>query len=354
MKKDIEIKYDIELNRRLKELPDFATDFILSLEDSTSIRTRIAYCKDLSIYLRFILNEVIINPTKDIVGLSVDDIRDIEEKDIRNFLSYLNDYTVEYVSTGGNMVKQSYSNSQQGKNRKIATLRTLYSYLLRHYGLTDPTKYINIKINEKVEIKNSLDGKEIDELVKIILSDLSGVSERQKLFHKKLKYRNANIILLLSYTGIRVSELVSLDIPDIDIDAGTFVITRKGGDQEIAYLPEEIIFHLRDYLEQRKSILDVNLPYRNALFLSNRKSRLSERQINTMLDKYASIVGLTKVTPHTLRRSFGMALYNQTGDIQLTADSLGHSTTETTRRYYAKPNEERKKKILGKFAYSQE
>nr|WP_276536723.1 tyrosine-type recombinase/integrase [Tissierella carlieri] len=252
------------------------------------------------------------------------------------------------------MVKQSYSNSQQGKNRKIATLRTLYSYLLRHYGLTDPTKYINIKINEKVEIKNSLDGKEIDELVKIILSDLSGVSERQKLFHKKLKYRNANIILLLSYTGIRVSELVSLDIPDIDIDAGTFVITRKGGDQEIAYLPEEIIFHLRDYLEQRKSILDVNLPYRNALFLSNRKSRLSERQINTMLDKYASIVGLTKVTPHTLRRSFGMALYNQTGDIQLTADSLGHSTTETTRRYYAKPNEERKKKILGKFAYSQE
>jgi len=351
LKKDIEIKYDIELNRRLKELPDFATEFIQSLEENTSIKTRIAYCKDLSIYLRFLLNEMQISNKQAIIGLTIDDIKDINEKNIREYLSYLNHYTVEYVSIGGKKITQSYSNSQQGKNRKIATLRTLYSYLSRLYGLTDPTKHINIKVNEKVEIKNSLNGLEVDNLVKIVLSDLSGTSERKKVFHQKLKYRNANIILFLAYSGIRVSELVSLDIQDIDIEEETFVVTRKGGDQEILYLSEEIIPYLKDYLEERKSIIDVYLPYKNALFLSSRKSRISTRQVTTMINDYASLAGLPEVTPHTLRRSFGMAFYNQTKDIQLTADVLGHSTTETTRKFYAKPEEERKKRTLKKFVY---
>lgn len=351
MKKDIEVKYDMELNRRLKELPDFATDFIQTLEDSTSIRTRIAYCKDLSIYLRFLLNELNIASKDEIIDLTVDDIKDIQEKDIRYFLSYLNHYTVEYKSSTGNLIKQIYSNSQKGKNRKIATLRTLYTYLSRIYGLVDPTQHINIKINEKAEIKNSLNASDIDKLVRTVLGDLSGASERQKIFHKKLKYRNANIILFMAYTGIRVSELVSLDIQDINIDEGTFVISRKGGDQEILYISNEILPYLRDYIQKRKLVLDVDVEYKNALFLSSRKKRISSRQVSEILNRYAHMSGLDSVTPHTLRRSFGMAIYNQTGDIQLTADLLGHSTTETTRKFYAKPEEERKRRTLSGFVY---
>lgn len=351
MKKDIEIKYDIELNRRMKELPDFATEFIQSLEDNTSIRTRIAYCKDLSIYIRFLSTELEIALKKSIIDLTIDDIRDIKEKDIRSFLSYLNHYTVEYLSTSGNKVKQSYSNSQQGKSRKIATLKTLYNYLSRTYNIEDPTKHINIKISEKTEIKNSLNGKEIDNLIKIILSDLTGVSEKQKNYHKKLKHRNANIILMLAYTGIRVSELVALDINDIDIKEGTFIVTRKGGDQELMYLSNEIIPYLSDYLDNRKLILDIKTEYNNALFLSSQKNRISTRQVGTIVNKYSSYIGLTNISPHSLRRSFGMAFYNQSEDIQLTADILGHSTTETTRKFYAKPAEERKRRNLQKFNY---
>lgn len=352
LKKDIEIKYDIELNKKLKELPDFASDFIQSLEDCTSIRTRIAYCKDLSIYLRFLVSELNITPKKAILDLRIDDIRLISEKDIRLFLSYLNNYTVKYISTGGNEVTQTYSNSQQGKNRKIATLRTLYTYLSRIYEVTDPTKHINIKLNDKVEIKDSLNGVEIDKLVEVVLSDLSGQSEREMLFHKKLKYRNANIILLLAYTGIRISELANLDINDIDIKEGTFIVSRKGGDQERLYLSDEIVSSLSDYIEARKLVLDVNIECKNALFISSRKTRLSTRQISEVLSKYGKLAGLEEITAHTLRRSFGMALYNQTKDIQLTADVLGHSTTETTRKFYAKPEEKRKEKTLKGFNFS--
>lgn len=369
LKKDIGIKYEMDLNNKLRDLPDFITDYIESLENNTSIRTRIAYCKDLSIYLRFLLNELKKASVGAIVDLTIEDINDITEKDIRMFLKYLTMYTVEYISTGGKLVKQTYKNEEQGKSRKIAALRSFYAYTCRVYNdnvdiinqgkmdedkipkLIDPTKYIDIKMNEKVEIKNSLNGVEIDKLVETVLGDLSGSSEREKLFHQKLQYRNANIILLFAYTGIRVSELANLDYTDINTEEGIFVVSRKGGDQEILYLSEEIIPYLRDYIEDRKLVLDVNIECKNALFISSRKSRLSTRQIAEIISKYSSKAGLDDITPHTLRRSFGMALYNQTKDIQLTADVLGHSTTETTRKFYAKPEEARKQKTLKNFIY---
>jgi len=354
MKKDIEIKYELELNKKLKELPDFATEFIQSIEYNSSIRTRIAYCKDLNIYLRFLIEELDIASVKAVKELRIDDIRDISEKDIRAFLSYLNHYTVKYVNNAGNTITQTYSNSQQGKNRKVATLKSFYTYLSRVYDIHDPTRHINIKLNEKVELKNSLNSDEIDRLVATVLGDLTGESEKKKSFHQRLKYRNANMILILAYTGIRISELNELDINDINLDEGTFIVTRKGGDQEIMYIPDEILPHLRDYIEQRKGMLDVNVDYRNALFLSTHKNRMSTRQIREVISGYAKIAGFDNISPHSLRRSFGMAFYNQTGDIQLTADILGHKSTEVTRKHYSKPSEQRKRLFSRKFQYNKE
>lgn len=353
MKKDIEIKYEIELNRKLKDLPDFATDFIQNLEENSSIRTRIAYCKDLNIYLRFLVDELGIGCSKSILELTTEDIKDIIEKDVRGFLSYLNHYTVDYISTAGNKVSQVYSNSQQGKNRKIATLRTFYNYLSRIYDIDDPTKHINIKLNEKVEIKNSLSSDEIDNLVATVLGDLSGSSERKKVFHKRLKYRNANIILLFAYSGIRISELNALDINDISINEGTFIVTRKGGDQEKLYISDEILPYLKDYIEERKRVLDVNIDYKDALFLSTQKKRISTRQIREILKNYSKIAGYDNITPHSLRRSFGMSLYNQSGDIQLTADVLGHKSTDITKKHYSTATEERLRTTLKGFAYKE-
>jgi len=354
MKKDIEIKFEMELNRRLKELPDFATDFVQSIEDSSSIRTRIAYTKDVTIYLRFLLEELSVAACEAIEGLRIDDIKDISEKDIRSFLSYLNHYTVKYVNKAGNTITQTYSNSQQGKNRKVATLRSFYAYLSRVHEVHDPTRHINIKVNERVELKNSLNSDEIDKLVATVLGDLTGESEKKKAFHQRLKYRNANMILILAYTGIRISELNELDINDINLDEGTFIVTRKGGDQEIMYIPDEILPYLRDYIEQRKGMLDVNIDYRNALFLSTHKKRMSTRQIREVISGYAKIAGFDNISPHSLRRSFGMAFYNQTGDIQLTADILGHKSTEVTRKHYSKPSEQRKRLFSRKFQYNKE
>lgn len=352
MKKDIEIKLNQELKNRLIGLPEVAIDFILSLSDKSSIRTQIAYSKDLRIFFLFLLNELRIADKKNIVDLEIDDIKDITEKDIRMFLDYLDYYTVEYESRAGKKVKQSFSNSREGKARKLATLHSFYNYITRrNRDIVDPTKYIDIKLNEKVDIKNTLTGGEIDRLVRIILEDLNLFDKRELKHHQKHKYRNATMILMLGYTGIRVSELVQLDINDINLKEKTFVVTRKGGDQERLYFPDEIVSTMSYYLEIRKSVKDIDSLNKDALFLSNRKQRISTRQVRNVLEKYGDKAELKYITPHTFRRSFGMALYNSTGDIQLTADILGHATTETTRKFYAKPTEERKKKVLKNFKY---
>lgn len=352
MKKDIEIKLNKELQSRLEELPEMAIDFILSLSNNSSIRTQIAYSKDLRIYFLFLLNELEVSDKKNIAELELEDIKNISEKDIRMFLDYLNYYIVEYESRAGKKIKQSFSNSREGKARKLATLHSFYDYITKdNKHIIDPTKHIDIKLNEKVDIKDTLSGDEIDRLVKVILEDLELIDERELKHHQRYKYRNATMILMLGYTGIRVSELVQLDIDDIDLKERTFIVTRKGGDQERLYFPDEIVSTLFYYLEIRKSANNVDNLNKNALFLSNRRQRISTRQVRNVLEKYGEKAGLNNITPHTFRRSFGMALYNSTGDIQLTADILGHATTETTRKFYAKPTEERKRKTLKNFSY---
>ena len=87
MKKDLEIKYSKELQKRLSELPEMAIDFILSLSNNSSIRTQIAYCKDLRLYFLFLLNELEITNKDNITELDIDDISNVTEKDIRMFLT---------------------------------------------------------------------------------------------------------------------------------------------------------------------------------------------------------------------------------------------------------------------------
>lgn len=351
MKKDIEIKLNHELQNRLRKLPEMAIDFILSLDNNSSIRTQIAYCKDLNIYFNFLLNELDLCNKKNISDMNIDDIKEVTEKDIRMFLDYLNYYTVEYKSKTGKTVKQGFSNSREGKARKLATLHSFYDYLTRNHKINDPTKHIDIKLNDKVEIKNSLKGDEVDKFVETILYDLNINNERELKFHKKTKCRNATIVLFLAYTGIRISELVQLDIDDIDLKEKTYIVTRKGGDQEKLYLPDKIVPHLENYLNQRLNVANIDSDSKNALFLSNRKQRINDRTVREMLNKYGEKIELNNVTPHTFRRTFGMAFYNATKDIQLTADVMGHATTETTRKFYAKPEEERKRRTLKNFKY---
>ncbi|HEY8419327.1 MAG TPA: tyrosine-type recombinase/integrase, partial [Clostridia bacterium] len=135
--------------------------------------------------------------------------------------------------------------------------------------------------------------------------------------------------------GIRISELVGLNIEDIDFDSNAFTVIRKGGNSTILYFSDEVAAALKKYLEQRLNLEDVPKEER-ALFLSIQNKRISVRAVQNLVTKYARIVSpLKKITPHKLRSTFGTELYRATGDIYIVADVLGHSDVNTTKKHYA-------------------
>jgi len=356
MKKDRKIKLEKEKYRRLKEMPDFIADFIQHHENKFSIMTQISYIKCYTIFLEYLLELPEFKHRKSIRDITLEDLKVLTTRDIRHFLSYLTSYTKTFKRKDGMEVTQTFTNDDKGKSTKLAALHTLYNWFSKEgYDIEDITKHIEIKIKEKQDIKNSLNGKEIDRFVDIIINDVNIENERKLKFHKRLKFRDLTILLILAFTGIRISELVDLDISDINTEYGALIVTRKGESQQKLYIPDRIVSTIEEYIEQRKKVEDVPTEYKEALFLSSQKKRIHPRTVRYMLEKYKERAGIDiKVTPHTLRRSFAMRFYNDTGDIQLTADQLGHKTTETTRKFYAKPEEERRKRIMKNFDYRTE
>ena len=187
---------------------------------------------------------------------------------------------------------------------------------------------------------------EIDEVARMLDAVETGemMTERQKRYNDSVRARDLAILTLFLGTGIRVSELVGLDLDDLDFALNSFIVTRKGGNQAILYFPEEVASVLQAYLAHRREMTP--LPgHENALFLSMQNKRISVRAVQVMVKKYALQVAPLKkrLSPHKLRSTFGTNLYHETGDIYLVADVLGHSDVNTTRRHYAAMSDDRRR-----------
>ena len=170
------------------------------------------------------------------------------------------------------------------------------------------------------------------------------LSGRQQTYNAHTRKRDLAILTLFLGTGIRVSELVGINIEDLDFDLGGFMVTRKGGAQVILYFPDEVAEVLADYLKERRQMTP-QPGHENALFLSLQNRRISVRAVQIMVKKYASIAAPLKkhLSPHKLRSTFGTNLYHETGDIYLVADVLGHADVNTTRRHYAAMTDDRRR-----------
>jgi len=143
--------------------------------------------------------------------------------------------------------------------------------------------------------------------------------------------RDRVIIELFLGTGIRLQELVNLDIENIDLDAKHLRVRAKGGVPQVKFLKSNLRSLLRSYLTQRRHWGDEECP---ALFLSNRGERLCERQVARRLQYWLEAAGIhKKLSPHGLRHTFATHLYSRTGNILVVQRALGHQDLSTTQIY---------------------
>ena len=144
-------------------------------------------------------------------------------------------------------------------------------------------------------------------------------------------------------TGVRVSELVGLNIGDVDFKNNGIRILRKGGNEMIVYFGQEVEKAVTDYLELSRNGITPVAGHEEALFLSGQRKRISVDAVEKMVKKYASAVSVKTITPHKLRSTYGTALYRETRDIYLVADVLGHADVNTTKKHYAKLSDARRR-----------
>ena len=317
-----------------KELPPFATTFFRGIEPYTASRTRIAYAIDLKVFFEYIINTNPLYKDKSVHELEFDILTKLQASDIEEFLEYLK----YYVTSDGKEI----TNSESGIKRKLSALRSFYNYFHTHKIINEnPTLQVRMpKLHEKNIIR--MDANEVVDFLDTVENG-NKLSKNQMIFHKKTKIRDLALTTLLLGTGIRVSECVGLNIKDVDFNNDRINITRKGGYESFVYFGEEVRNALLDYMREREKAIPES-GHENALFLSNRMKRISVRNVEVLVKKYAESTALTKkITPHKLRSTYGTQLYKETGDIYLVADVLGHKDVNTTKRHYAALEEERRR-----------
>lgn len=324
------------LRNLLKELPEFCNEYFRGIEHTTSILTRINYAYDLRIFFNFLTREIEDFMELSPCQLSVEHLNKLKAVHIEKFLEYLT-----YYRNPSNP-EQERENNQSGKSRKLAAVRSLLSYFFKKEKIDrNIADLIDMpKIHEKPIIR--LD---VDEVARLLDAVESGenLTKTQQRYHKYTRSRDLAILTLLLGTGIRISECVGLNISDFNFDSNGFKVTRKGGDQVILYFGDEVRQALLQYLEERKNIEPLR-GHEDAMFLSLQRRRISHRALQNLVKKYASIVTpLKNITPHKLRSTYGTTLYQETGDIYLVADVLGHKDVNTTRKHYAAISDDKRR-----------
>lgn len=333
----------LKLRELINELPGFCREFFIGIEPTTSIRTRIAYAYDLNMFFQYLFDYSSHFKNK-ISSVTLQDLELVDSTDIESFLEYLN----FYVKTDEKHpdLTLEFSNKNRSKARKLSSIRSLYRYFYKRKKIkVNPAAFVDMpKIGEKPIIRL-----EVDEVARLLdeVESGEGLTKTQIKYQKYTKKRDLAILTLFLGTGIRVSELVGINISDIDFNINGFKITRKGGSQVVLYFSDEVRSAICDYLDERKNINP--LPgYEDALFLSLQKKRISVRNVQTLVKKYTyQVTSMKNISPHKLRSTYGTNLYRETGDIYLVADVLGHKDVNTTRKHYAAIDDD-KRRMAGK------
>ena len=325
----------LKLREVLDTLPQFARDYFRAVDATTTTRTRISYAYDIRIFFQFLVTQ---NPSLEgvrIQDLPVEILDDVKALDIEEYMEYLK----LYEDNGDKRI----TNGERGLKRKISALRSFYAYYFRREMIkTNPTLLIDMpKIHEKAIIR--LDPDEVASLLEYVESCGENLTGQKKVYYEKTKERDLALITLFLGTGIRVSECVGLDIEDVDFKNNAIKVTRKGGNEMFVYFGAEVEKALKTYLTVREGITPV-AGHEHALFYSTQRKRISVKAVENLVKKYTrSITTSKKITPHKLRSTYGTNLYQETGDIYLVADVLGHKDVNTTRKHYAAMDEQRRR-----------
>ncbi len=341
-------RYYERIEEKVKELPWYVGEYIDKRRRRLSSTSLLNYCHDYIIFFDWILAEGYFRGKRNEVPLEL--LESLTVQQVEDFLSFL---------------EFKLNNKQLTINRKLSALKSLFYYLQNIAETAELKPYIGRNVMAKMElntlkedqetIANRIEGKILRgdeyEQFRHFVAHVYGIKhkENKKIynFHKKNSIRDTAIISLILGSGLRLSEVVGIDIEDIDWKKNTVKVTRKGNKEQYVYFSEQAMLDLRDYMQIRNQIYrpDKNI---KALFVAltmgpkGTNRRLSERSIEKIVEKYAKSFGKPALSVHKLRHSFATRYHIENNDIPKLRRQLGHSSVQTTMIYTHLTNDELK------------
>ena len=317
----------------LEKNPDFLNSFLqysLTYKNKSSESVN-QYNSDLTMFLRYIKYRFQLSNEKELTNIVIKDftleqLSRIKPEDIKMFVSYLSINRKCGPATCA---------------RKISTIRIFFKYLTVTEKLLkeNPAQYLETpKLNKRLP-------KYLTESESFKLLDVSYSDD-----NNQNKTRDFAIITLFLNCGLRLSELVGINISDIKFDEKRMTVIGKGNKERTIYLNDSCINAIKEYLKDRpkEGVKKDNKNSDKALFLSSYRQRISKRTVENIVSKELARAGLdtTKYSTHKLRHTAATLMYQKGHvDIRTLKELLGHESISTTEIYTHVANEQIKNAI---------
>ena len=294
----------------LEDCPDYLESFLVNLKvvKDRADRTEEAYYIDLRTFLRYLKLK---NNLADVNS----DWHEIKIKDIP--LTIIKSFTLNDAYQYLRFLKDERGNSTASRARKTSALKQFYTYLHKKAKLIDENPLIDLELPR---VKNKLPK---------YLSLEESLSLLQNI-DSKFKERDYCIILLFLNCGMRLSELVGLNLNDFSKDNRSLRLFGKGSKERIVFLNDLCIDAIDDYLRVRPPVDS------SAMFLSANKTRISKRRVQQIVEESLKRSGLGNlgITTHKLRHTAATIMYQHGNvDTLVLRDILGHKSIATTEIY---------------------
>ncbi len=339
-------RYFERIEEKSKQLPWYVVEYIDKRKRKLSPASLLNYCHDYIIFFDWILAEGIFKGDRKDIPL--DTLEKLTRQQIEDFLSHL---------------EFRLGNSKLTVNRKLSALKSLFNYLQNIAETSNLQPYLSRNVMAKIELNNInedqetlanrmegkiLRGDEYEQFRQFVAHDYGVIhKENKKLynFHVKNRERDTAIVSLILGSGLRLSELVGLDIDDIDFQKNTVRVLRKGNKEQYVYISDQAMLDLKDYLAVRNDRYHLTKTTKS-LFVSapigpkSTTRRLTPRAIEKLVEKYANAFGKSSLSVHKLRHSFATRYHSAINDVPKLRRQLGHSSIQTTMIYTHIKNDE--------------
>ncbi|ADL35946.1 tyrosine recombinase XerC2 (plasmid) [Butyrivibrio proteoclasticus B316] len=319
-----------QLESQIIRLPKFVQDYIESSRDYLSVSTLLQYTYDFVDFFTFLSSRIEKYKDKPIPEYTLVDMMQLSCEDMDECMKW-------YKHPDKDVFRKPRT-----INRFLSTLSSLFTFYVKRRKLADnPVSAVRRPAVKRKEVNRLYEG-EKSQFLSAVMNG-TGLTKRQLPYHERQWLRDYTIARVFLFTGIRVSELVGLDISDVNLREHSLRVVRKGGNIERVYLDDETDLILREYLAEREEMELTD--DETALFISRKKQRIGVRAVEKLIKKYQQ-AGLPShpngLTPHRLRATFATDLYSATGDIYRTSKAMGHKSIATT-TIYAEVSDKQKK-----------